>query len=123
MNQITSFRLCTLSNDELLKKVDSLTDEMYKTGKIHTRHIPARPDSDYDLLIGELILRFSESQSELQSLRDRVKELEEYQQWLDKKIEQCLEDKSLGREHWAFCQASKKFRELTQTEKNETNHS
>ena len=77
MNQIASFRLCTLSNDELLKKVDSLTDEMYKNGKIHTRHIPARHDSDYDLLIGELILRFSESQSELQSLRDRVRELEE----------------------------------------------
>ena len=57
MNQICSFRLCTLSTPELLEKVDTLTDEIYKTGKIPSRHVPARPDSDYDLLIGELILR------------------------------------------------------------------
>ena len=28
--------------------------------KILTLHIPAQPDNDYDLLIGELILRFAE---------------------------------------------------------------
>ena len=58
MNAITSFRLCKLTDEELLDKVDSLTDEMYKTGKIPLRYIPARPDDDYDLLIGELILRY-----------------------------------------------------------------
>lgn len=60
MNAITSFRLCKLSDEELLKKVDEGTDNIYKEGKIPSRHIPARPESDYDLLVGELILRFKE---------------------------------------------------------------
>lgn len=60
MNAIASFRKCTLSDDELLKRVDEKFDEMYKTGKIPTRHIPARPNNDLDLLVGELLLRFTE---------------------------------------------------------------
>lgn len=60
MNSLVSFRLCKLSDEELLEKVDQLTDEMYQTGKIHARHIPARPDQDYDLLVGELLVRFKE---------------------------------------------------------------
>lgn len=60
MNAIASFRKCTLSNDELLKKVDELTDEMFQTLKVPYKHIPARPNSDLDLLIGELLLRFNE---------------------------------------------------------------
>jgi len=60
MNQIVSFRLCKLSNSELLKKVDELTDKIYIDGKIPSRHIPARPDADYDLLVGELLKRFQE---------------------------------------------------------------
>jgi hypothetical protein len=60
MNAIVSFRKCTLSDEELLKKVDELTDNIYKDGKIPTRHIPARPDGDFDLLVGELIVRFNE---------------------------------------------------------------
>ena len=60
MNGIVSFRLCTLTDSDLAKKVDSLTDEMYLTGKIHSRHVPARPDNDYDLLVGELVKRFYE---------------------------------------------------------------
>jgi len=60
MNQIVSFRLCKLSNEDLLKKVDELTDKIYIDGKIPTRHIPARPDEDYDLLVGELLKRFQE---------------------------------------------------------------
>jgi hypothetical protein len=39
--------------------------------------------------------------------------MEEYVAWLERMIEQTLEDESLQREHWAFCQALKKFRELT----------
>jgi len=35
-----------------------MTDEMYKTGKIHYGQIPARPNEDYDLLVGELVKRF-----------------------------------------------------------------
>jgi hypothetical protein len=38
--------------------------------------------------------------------------MEEYIKWLEKRIEVCLEDKDLQREHWAFCQALKKYREL-----------
>ena len=40
------------------------------------------------------------------------KRMEEYIKWLENKIEVCLEDKDLQREHWAFCQALKKYREL-----------
>lgn len=38
--------------------------------------------------------------------------MEDYIKWLENKIEVCLEDKDLQREHWAFCQALKKCREL-----------
>ena len=34
-----------------------------------------------------------------------------YIEWLERKIEQCLEDKDLQREHWAFCQAYKRLLE------------
>ena len=61
MNSLVSFRLCTLSNDELIAMVDDKTDEIFKTGNIPSRHIPARPDGDYDLLVGELLLRFKDS--------------------------------------------------------------
>ncbi len=38
--------------------------------------------------------------------------MEEYIKWLENKIEVSLEDKDLQREHWAFCQALSKYREL-----------
>jgi gluconate kinase len=38
--------------------------------------------------------------------------MDDYIKWLENKIELCLEDKELQREHWAFCQALKKYREL-----------
>lgn len=60
MNTIAQFRKCTLSDDELLLEVDQQTDKMYKDGKIPDRQSPARPNKDYDLLVGELILRFME---------------------------------------------------------------
>ena len=55
------------------------------------------------------------------SLRERlenmlyINRMEEYIKWLENKIEVCLEDKDLQREHWAFCQALKKYRELALT--------
>lgn len=60
MNGIVSFRLCTLTDEELIDKVDKMTDYMFQKQEIPTRHIPAKPNHDYDLLIGELILRFVE---------------------------------------------------------------
>jgi hypothetical protein len=60
MNGIVSFRLCKLSDKELIERIDKMTDEMFQKREIPERHIPARPDSDYDLLVGELIVRFSE---------------------------------------------------------------
>lgn len=57
MNAIASFRLCKLSTEDLIAKIDSQTDNMFTDHKVPTRHIPARPDQDYDLLVGELILR------------------------------------------------------------------
>ena len=60
MNAIVGFRQCSLTNEQLAKKIDNLTDEIYKTGKIPERNIPARPDSDYDLLVGEMVVRFLE---------------------------------------------------------------
>lgn len=58
MNAIATFRMCDLQDAELLKRIDALTDKMYQTGKIPDRQIPARPNEDFDLLIGELILRY-----------------------------------------------------------------
>jgi uncharacterized protein (UPF0147 family) len=60
MNIIVSFRLCKLTDEELINRVDKLTDGIYKDGKIPPRHIPAEPDNDFDLLVGELLVRFKE---------------------------------------------------------------
>jgi len=60
MNGIVSFRLCTLTDEQLIEKIDEVTDNMFREQKVPARHIPARPNEDYDLLIGELILRFGE---------------------------------------------------------------
>ena len=64
MNQIVYFRKCSLSNEELMSKVDFMVDSMYEgpnAGKVPDRHIPARPNDDFDLLVGELIMRFQEA--------------------------------------------------------------
>ena len=59
MNAMVNFRKCTLANEELLTKVDNKTDFMYSEfGKVPSRNIPAKVDDDYDLLIGELLVRF-----------------------------------------------------------------
>lgn len=58
MNAIVKFDLCTLTDEELLEKVDQMTDQMYEDGKLPPRHIPAKPNEDYDLLVGELVKRY-----------------------------------------------------------------
>jgi len=65
MNGIVSFRLCKLSDEELCRRVDEGTDEMFKSGKIPVRHIPAQVDNDYDLLVGELVQRFMELKNKI----------------------------------------------------------
>lgn len=60
MNTIATFRKCILTDDELIRAVDKATDEIFKNGQIPSRNIPARPNEDYDLLVGELIIRYQE---------------------------------------------------------------
>lgn len=72
MNSIAQFRLCTLSNEKLLKAVDKAIDQIVITGKIPTRNIPARPDQDYDLLVGELILRFYERDKLIKKIIEKL---------------------------------------------------
>ncbi len=70
MNALTSFRLCKLSSHELIEKLDKQTDEMFQAQQVPTRHIPARPDADYDLLVGELIMRFGELEAFIRSVEN-----------------------------------------------------
>ena len=60
MNSIASFRKRTLTDKELLKRVDAECDKMYKTNKVPDRYIPVRPDEDFDLLVGKLLIRMNE---------------------------------------------------------------
>jgi len=60
MNGLVAFRLCSLTDKELVEKVDEMSDKMFETGKIPPGQIPARPDHDFDLLLGELVYRFNE---------------------------------------------------------------
>jgi hypothetical protein len=70
MNAITSFRLCKLSTHDLVCKLDKQTDRMFETQRLPTRNVPAEPNEDYDLLIGELILRFGELEAFIKSVEN-----------------------------------------------------
>ena len=70
MNSISNFRLCTLTDVELLQEIDRQTDKMFTEQKVPVRHIPAEPNKDYDLLIGELLIRNTEKIKALQELLD-----------------------------------------------------
>jgi hypothetical protein len=76
MNGIATFRLCTLTDKELVEKVDKMTDEMYAGEmRVPARHIPARPNDDYDLLVGELIYRFDERRNDSTDINSNPVEL------------------------------------------------
>lgn len=60
MNGLVVFRLCTLTDKELVRKVDEMSDKMFEENKIPPKTVPARPDDDFDLLLGELIYRFNQ---------------------------------------------------------------
>ena len=71
MNTIAGFRKCTLTDDELIRIIDSITDKMYKKPfSVPYRSIPAKPNEDYDLLIGELLIRFDELKSAAKAVID-----------------------------------------------------
>ncbi len=58
---LIQFRICTLSDKELAEAVAEGLFKMYKEPvSVPTRHIPARPNEDFDLLVGELVVRFME---------------------------------------------------------------
>lgn len=83
MNAIVQFRKCTLTDDELLAKVDAGCDGMYEgpnAGRIPDRHIPARPDDDFDLLVGELILRYKEMKERMEKKSDPPLSFQEVEQ-------------------------------------------
>jgi len=61
MNAIVKFRKCTLSDRELVERIDIAIDKMYSdSGEIPRISIPARPNNDFDLLVGELLFRFAD---------------------------------------------------------------
>lgn len=72
MNTIAGFRLCKLDNEELVKRVDKYIDNIYISGRIPDRHIPAKPNEDFDLLSGELNIRFKENNKKLTDIKDLV---------------------------------------------------
>ena len=45
--------------------------------------------------------------------------MKQYLEWLEKQIDFCLEDKTMQREHWAFCRAYEKFKSLETTTESE----
>ena len=57
---LIQFRLCKLENKELCERVAKALNKMHTTGDLPSRHIPAQPDKDFDLLVAELIVRFSQ---------------------------------------------------------------
>ena len=77
MNGLVSFRLCTLTDEELIKKIDEQTDNMFRSQQVPVRHIPAQPNNDYDLLVGELIMRFNERKEPRSTLFSKVYTKEE----------------------------------------------
>lgn len=72
MNAFVQFRLCKLSTLELLEKIDKQIDQLYQDNKIPLRHIPARPDEDFDLLVGECLVRFKETLQKLEDINTSI---------------------------------------------------
>ena len=66
---LIQFRKCTLTDKPLAEAVSAGLIQMYQRGSVPTRHIPARPDEDFDLLVGELIVRFLEKTDVLKQIR------------------------------------------------------
>lgn len=64
---LIQFRYCSLTDQDLAEKVADGLNKMYKPPfRLPARNIPARPDEDFDLILGELIVRFIEKVELLQ---------------------------------------------------------
>lgn len=62
---LVQFRKCTLSDQELAEKVAAQLCKMYSPPfEVPSRGIPARPDEDFDLLVGEMCVRLIEKQAD-----------------------------------------------------------
>lgn len=58
---LIQFRKCTLTDKALAEAVAAGLMKMYKEPvSVPSRNIPARPDEDFDLLVGEIVVRFLE---------------------------------------------------------------
>lgn len=78
---LIQFRKCTLTDKPLAEAVAAGLVEMYKEPvSVPIRHIPARPDEDFDLLVGEIVVRFLEKlelPQEIETLKSENAKLRE----------------------------------------------
>jgi len=86
---LVQFRKCTLTDELLAEAVAAGLNKMYSEPvSVPTRHIPARPDEDFDLLVGEMAIRLLERSASLR----RILELsppKEVQEKIDDIITTC----------------------------------
>ena len=58
---LIQFRKCTLTDKQLAEAAAAWLERIYTPPiQVPVRNVPARPDEDFDLVIGELIYRFSQ---------------------------------------------------------------
>jgi antitoxin component YwqK of YwqJK toxin-antitoxin module len=55
----------------------------------------------------------------MESSNSKQRPMKQYLEWLEKQIDFYLEDKTMQREHWAFCKAYEKFKSLETTAESE----
>jgi hypothetical protein len=61
---LVQFRKCSLTDKELAEKVAEGLNKMYtEPVSVPSRHIPAQPNNDFDLIVAELIVRFLEAKN------------------------------------------------------------
>lgn len=109
MNTTATFRLCTLTDEELIEKVDQKTDQMFKSREVPLMHIPARPNEDYDLLVGELILRMRELTKTERRMSDKTIIESALLMLENSSFEDVLK--------WALSQQSKQIKDLEEVER------
>jgi len=67
---LVQFRECSLADRPLAEAVAAGLTKMYEEPvTVPSRHIPARPDEDFDLLVGEMVLRYLEKTEVLKQIR------------------------------------------------------